>query len=114
MFRVFELLTFCTLSHGLSLNGLSQKSVLTNVAKMMKENFSKAVVSAALVPLTLAMLPLDARASEVYFGVGCFWHVQHEFTQAEKKLLGRDDSKLTVSSSYIIALNDDTSSDFCC
>jgi len=26
---------------------------------------------------------------DVYFGCGCFWHVQHEFVEAERELLGR-------------------------
>ena len=26
---------------------------------------------------------------DVYFGCGCFWHVQHEFVEAEKRILGR-------------------------
>lgn len=33
---------------------------------------------------------------ETYFGVGCFWHVQHELVNAEKSLLGRDDGDITV------------------
>ncbi|KAJ1467623.1 hypothetical protein T484DRAFT_1858201 [Baffinella frigidus] len=28
---------------------------------------------------------------EVYFGGGCFWHMQHAFVQAERKFLGRTD-----------------------
>ena len=32
----------------------------------------------------------------LYFGVGCFWHVQHEFVAAEKTVLGRTDDQLTV------------------
>jgi hypothetical protein len=33
----------------------------------------------------------------MYFGIGCFWHVQHEFVETERKVLGRDDQQLTVS-----------------
>ena len=32
----------------------------------------------------------------LYFGVGCFWHVQHEFVEAERSLLDRTDGELTV------------------
>ena len=28
---------------------------------------------------------------DVYFGSGCFWHVQHEFVEAERKYLSRND-----------------------
>eukprot|EP00928_Gymnodinium_smaydae_P061502 TRINITY_DN45560_c0_g1_i1.p1 TRINITY_DN45560_c0_g1~~TRINITY_DN45560_c0_g1_i1.p1 ORF type:complete len:268 (+),score=31.96 TRINITY_DN45560_c0_g1_i1:63-806(+) len=44
----------------------------------------------------------DANVS-VYFGAGCFWHVQHEFVQAERKLLGRSDSQLTSIVGYAAA-----------
>jgi len=37
---------------------------------------------------------------DVYFGCGCFWHVQHEFVEAERKLLGRDDKMLTSRAGY--------------
>lgn len=49
-------------------------------------------------------LPLPSVAEEedviVYFGCGCFWHVQHEFVEAERKLLGRDDLQLTAYAGY--------------
>lgn len=37
---------------------------------------------------------------EVYFGCGCFWHVQHEFAEAERRLLGRSDAELTARAGY--------------
>jgi peptide methionine sulfoxide reductase MsrA len=37
---------------------------------------------------------------EVYFGCGCFWHVQHEFVQAEMKYLDRTDTKLSSRAGY--------------
>lgn len=36
----------------------------------------------------------------VYFGVGCFWHIQHEFVVAERELLGRSDRELTAFTGY--------------
>jgi len=36
----------------------------------------------------------------VYFGCGCFWHVQHEFVEAERKILGRKDNELTSLTGY--------------
>lgn len=38
--------------------------------------------------------------TDVYFGVGCFWHIQHEFVDAERKLLGRGDHQLTSRAGY--------------
>ena len=37
---------------------------------------------------------------DVYFGCGCFWHVQHEFVEAERNLLGRKDADLTARAGY--------------
>ena len=37
---------------------------------------------------------------DVYFGVGCFWHVQHEFVEAERSLLGRGVKELTARAGY--------------
>jgi peptide methionine sulfoxide reductase MsrA len=37
---------------------------------------------------------------EVYFGCGCFWHVQHEFVMAERAILGRGDSEFTSFVGY--------------
>lgn len=38
--------------------------------------------------------------TDVYFGVGCFWHIQHEFVDAERTLLGRGDHQLTSRAGY--------------
>ena len=37
---------------------------------------------------------------DVYFGCGCFWHVQHEFIEAERNILGRKDDQLTARTGY--------------
>lgn len=43
----------------------------------------------------------DERALEsVYFGVGCFWHIQHEFAVAERELLHRNKSQFTCRTGY--------------
>jgi len=36
----------------------------------------------------------------VYFGVGCFWHIQHEFIEGERSILGRNDHQLTSAAGY--------------
>ena len=54
----------------------------------------------------LTRAPLVARAvsqeqvESVYFGAGCFWHMQHEFVEAERVLLGRGDTELTSLTGY--------------
>jgi hypothetical protein len=50
-------------------------------------------------PLLITQLSNPTFADDnqhVYFGVGCFWHVQHEFIEAEKKILGRSKDDITV------------------
>jgi hypothetical protein len=47
-------------------------------------------------PVTTPVTNLES----VYFGVGCFWHIQHEFVVAERELLGRSDRELTAFTGY--------------
>lgn len=42
----------------------------------------------------------DEGLIDVYFGCGCFWHVQHEFALAEKRILGRSPETLTSRTGY--------------
>ncbi|KAL3810011.1 hypothetical protein ACHAXA_006126 [Cyclostephanos tholiformis] len=42
----------------------------------------------------------DDDEEEVYFGAGCFWHVQHEMTNAERTILGRTADKFTSRTGY--------------
>lgn len=37
---------------------------------------------------------------DVYFGCGCFWHVMHEFVEAERRILHRSDDQLTARAGY--------------
>jgi len=43
---------------------------------------------------------IDEELIDVYFGCGCFWHVQHEFVEAERKILGRSDDQITSRAGY--------------
>ena len=43
---------------------------------------------------------LSATDVGLYFGSGCFWHVQHELIQAERQILGRNDQSLTALVGY--------------
>jgi len=80
----------------------------------MRRAFAAALVFASAAGLTLSrrtaigagagalLAPVTANAADdeidVYFGCGCFWHVQHEFVMAEKNLLGR--AKPTARAGY--------------
>merc|ERR1719453_2960579 len=51
----------------------------------------------------IALLAWALPAADVglYFGCGCFWHVQHELIEAERQILGRtDDEDLTAIVGY--------------
>ena len=37
---------------------------------------------------------------DIYFGVGCYWHVMHEFVQAEQNVLGRGEQQVTAAAGY--------------
>jgi len=40
-------------------------------------------------------------STTLYFGVGCFWHIQHEFVEiGEMKILGRGPHELTSATGY--------------
>jgi peptide methionine sulfoxide reductase MsrA len=62
----------------------------------------RAVLAGALV-LPVAAGTASAAGDDlidVYFGCGCFWHVQHELVEAERRILGRSDSELTAFTGY--------------
>merc|ERR1719337_5683 len=40
---------------------------------------------------------------QMYFGLGCFWHIQYKFIQAERNILGRSDAELTAITGYAAA-----------
>ena len=48
---------------------------------------------------------------ELYFGCGCFWHVQHEFVAAEQKILHRADTAITARTGYAGGKASDASPD---
>lgn len=69
---------------------------------------SKTMPSALLVLVRVLTFAASVRracagtedAVSVYFGSGCFWHVQHEFIAAEQQILKRNDSQLTALVGY--------------
>lgn len=51
-------------------------------------------------PRTLSESSSGQKTVTMYFGCGCFWHVQHELIKAEQRLLGRDKGNLTAVVGY--------------
>jgi len=84
-----------------------------------RRQFLKDVFGFGLAAPILGTGPLIAQAVEegsltdVYFGVGCFWHIQHEFVEAERKLLKRDDGDLTSMTGYAGGLKADSKGRVC-
>mmetsp|Transcript_89398 Transcript_89398/g.178664 ORF Transcript_89398/g.178664 Transcript_89398/m.178664 type:complete len:284 (-) Transcript_89398:235-1086(-) len=63
---------------------------------------ASAVLSGSVLSQTLsgpaaAAAAADEADVEVYFGCGCFWHVQHEFVEAERRILGRTGDLATTA-----------------
>ena len=73
----------------------SSLSVLANDNNIIT-NPSTIVISSTTATTTTS----DSNNVDVYFGVGCFWHVQHEFVSAEQKLLHRSNNQLTSRAGY--------------
>jgi len=67
-----------------------------------RRRFLTGAASAAAAPVVASRpaLAVDDELVDVYFGCGCFWHVQHELVEAERKLLGRSDGQITARAGY--------------
>lgn len=70
---------------------------LTAFLSALLLQFNGAIIAGAAVGDAAAS---PTSAVPVYFGVGCFWHVQHEFVVAEQKILSRSSNQLTSAAGY--------------
>ena len=61
--------------------------------------FCKAFIAPLIVVGGLSS-PALAKDIPLYFGNGCFWHIQHEMVNAEQKVLKREDEQLTSAAGY--------------
>ncbi len=89
----------------LSLNTLSAHSLSFDSARLTQQSSSRRSFFANGAAIAVAGIGLpaygeDETLMEVYFGCGCFWHVQHEFVEAERRILGRSDLEVTARSGY--------------
>jgi len=66
----------------------SRREVVLGLAGLALGGFGKAEKAAA------------ADEIQVYFGSGCFWHVQHEMIKAEQEILGRSQKDATSLAGY--------------
>eukprot|EP00549_Striatella_unipunctata_P001896 CAMPEP_0118681326 /NCGR_PEP_ID=MMETSP0800-20121206/4873_1 /TAXON_ID=210618 ORGANISM="Striatella unipunctata, Strain CCMP2910" /NCGR_SAMPLE_ID=MMETSP0800 /ASSEMBLY_ACC=CAM_ASM_000638 /LENGTH=291 /DNA_ID=CAMNT_0006577603 /DNA_START=17 /DNA_END=892 /DNA_ORIENTATION=- len=110
---VVHLALYAALFCGVSAWTSNKRSFYPNARTLQQEQEQQQsrrnflATGGALIASTFAAaggLPSPANADEelmeVYFGCGCFWHVQHEFVEAEKKILGRSDDELTSRAGY--------------
>jgi hypothetical protein len=93
-------------------NMKDRRSLLMSFVSVLALNMGGSVAVAAALPIETTLSPTTTSSSSssssssnlplesVYFGVGCFWHIQHEFVTAERDLLGRSDRELTSSTGY--------------
>ena len=42
----------------------------------------------------------NAEQVDLYFGLGCFWHMQHYFVEGERSVLHRGDRQLNSVAGY--------------
>jgi len=81
----------------------TQAALKTQTAFKVKDHSRRSVLSfAAAAAASSNSLPaLAAEPSvKVYFGAGCFWHVQHEFVGEEVAALKRSGSAITARTGY--------------
>jgi hypothetical protein len=102
MIRLFVLCLTALLERGAF--GYSATSV-SHIIDASRRSLLTGLVSAAAVGIAPAIViaeeePKQQQQESVYFGVGCFWHIQHEFVAAERDLLGRSDRELTALTGY--------------
>lgn len=84
-----------------SSNSSMEETKVSNRRKFL--NGVAATISTVLSSPSLVTAAEDDEATkltDVYFGVGCFWHIQHEFVVAEKNLLGRGPKTFTSRTGY--------------
>lgn len=79
----------------------------TDVASSERRSLLNNMVQAVAATASFTALPRRAEAADttdnlvdVYFGVGCYWHIQHEFVEAERHILQRGDGELTARTGY--------------
>jgi len=72
--------------------------------KILRTTIASAVAVASLKTKVCSSFALgnqeDTQMIDVYFGCGCFWHVQHEMVEAERRILKRNDETLSARVGY--------------
>jgi hypothetical protein len=94
-------LSLLLLLFSLLVTGVVAFSALSRRSWLATTTSGAALIAGTLrIPGDDTALATTPPLEDVYFGVGCFWHIQHEFIQAERDLLGRGDAQLTSLAGY--------------
>ena len=98
----------CFAAAAAAVNGLSLPAKRRGAPPQVVAHSRRSALGLAVAAAVAAAAPPAVAAEEeeieVYFGCGCFWHVQHEFVEAERRILGRKDAELTALSGYAAGL----------
>ena len=99
-------LCIAALASGVSCFSLDAKGDAPTTSSS-RRNFLNGMASSTVGSLLAPSLAFAANGDaeeqmiQVYFGCGCFWHVQHEFVEAERNLLKRtNDLQITARAGY--------------
>lgn len=95
-------LKHCSESESLLLQTSSRRSFVNHSSNTILSSIFLGSTTTHILPQT-SKAAIDINQEQlidVYFGCGCFWHVQHEFVQAERRLLNRTDEELTARAGY--------------
>ena len=91
MLRVILIAALCRAANG----ALSMRTTRTTRRDaLLKAAGVAAAATAPIAPAAAADPPI-----KLYFGAGCFWHVQHEFVK-EEQAFGRTSQQITAVSGY--------------
>lgn len=91
--------------YAVTVKAYNNNNLSSNKPEISRRNALATAVSSAALLMGVGGQPRAASAEEdiatpLYFGVGCFWHIQHEFIEGERSILGRNDHQLTSAAGY--------------
>jgi peptide methionine sulfoxide reductase MsrA len=88
------------ISNGRKLDTIMSGDHTVSIGLSRRKLLASAVAVGGVGAQATAPARADEEEIDVYFGCGCFWHVQHEFAEAERRILGRSDKELTARVGY--------------
>lgn len=92
-----------TQGHSSRRRALSQLATIFSAGVFTSSSFPsghRALAADTTAAVAAAAASASTELENVYFGAGCFWHVQHEMIAAERSILQRKDNELTSLTGY--------------